>query len=135
MTKTLQPKDPPCSLFIKGSIIESGAPKSSDRYIVLCPMFFETTLKEKLVFVDCVLLREENLTYKNSPEDVWACYLLNEKLEFTADLWKSKNTGELLVYVKSQGRLFATDDIIVAASILQDIKLTEAQKIVPQSAA
>lgn len=110
-----------------GKVLANQTPaKLSDRYIVVCPVFFEEEFSKCLTHFNVVSVRETGFVYNNGEEDIW---IYNER-DFNAVVVFSEHTYEKFVYVKHQGRLYVCEDVIKIAALINEIKSNEAAKII-----
>lgn len=128
MRKASQSQAQSCTLAKKDQPIPSP-PKLSDRYIIVCPVFFKTVLKEKLEYMDGYDLRDSKQQYLSLPEDQWG--KTADREVFYAVIYRA-DTGEKIIYYEPQGRLYSCQDIIEVGRTLEELKAQEALKIIPR---
>ena len=129
MKSALKPQGKTCTHATKhkGDAILTQ-PKLSDRYIVVCPAFFNEVIKEHLDRIDTVIMREDKTRYLDHDEDEWSNLISDD--DYYAEVFITKTTSERLVYFPSQGKLFSCKDIIQAGRILDELKTQEDLKII-----
>lgn len=125
MSSKTKEQDPSCTISKCINLEQNSPPKLSDRYIVVCPQFFEEELKG-LTHFEAISLRDDNLNYENTGLDHWA----DSEKDYNALAVFSEETYDRLVYVPHQGRLFSCENVIDIAVLINELKAEEAAKVI-----